>query len=142
MSTKKDLENYLTEKHSVEKPVIRRGQGMKLSTEEPSESPSRVIDENSQAANEETSVAGSTTILNSQKRTKAQSHNRTSAKKTDEAKTTLQPKRINRGYKLREDLIKGCKQVALNEDRKLYEVMEEALTQYLSQKGINQGKHV
>ncbi len=39
--------------------------------------------------------------------------------------------RVNRGYKLREDLIDGCKQIALNQHRKLYEVMEDALSEYL-----------
>jgi hypothetical protein len=39
--------------------------------------------------------------------------------------------RVNRGYKLREDLIDGCKRLALDQHRKLYEVMEEALSEYL-----------
>jgi hypothetical protein len=43
-------------------------------------------------------------------------------------------KRVNRGYALREDLIKQCKRIALEEDRALYEVMEEALEQYLERK--------
>jgi hypothetical protein len=47
------------------------------------------------------------------------------------------PERVNRGYKLREDLIMACKLVALQERRKLYEVMEEALERYLDSK--NQG---
>lgn len=41
-------------------------------------------------------------------------------------------KRVNRGYMLREDLIKACKQLALDEDRNLYEVMEDALEQYVA----------
>jgi len=53
----------------------------------------------------------------------AQSHNRTNA-----------PLRVNRGYKLREDLIKQCKRLALDEDRTLYEVMEEAIEEYLARK--------
>jgi hypothetical protein len=36
---------------------------------------------------------------------------------------------------LREDLILGCKRLALNDGRKLYEVMEEALAEYLSRHG-------
>lgn len=43
-------------------------------------------------------------------------------------------KRVNRGYKLREDLIKACKHIALDEDRTLYEVMEEALAEYIARK--------
>jgi hypothetical protein len=58
----------------------------------------------------------------------------------DSAKThhrTIAPseqiKRVNRGYKLREDLIKACKQRALDTNRMLYEVMEAALTDYLEE---------
>jgi hypothetical protein len=39
--------------------------------------------------------------------------------------------RVNRGYKLREDLIKACKQIALDTNRNLYEVMEAALSEYI-----------
>lgn len=52
--------------------------------------------------------------------------------KTHQRTTT--PERIARGYKFREDLIKQCKQIALDEDRKLYEVMEEALEEYIARK--------
>ena len=41
---------------------------------------------------------------------------------------------MNRGYMLREDLILACKQAALSDGRKLYEVMEEALAEYLSRR--------
>ncbi len=44
------------------------------------------------------------------------------------------PTRVNRGYKLREDLIKACKRVALEEDRNLYEIMEQALEEYLDRR--------
>lgn len=46
----------------------------------------------------------------------------------------IEPNRVNRGYKLREDLIKSLKRIALEEDRLLYEVMEEALVEYLDRK--------
>ena len=39
--------------------------------------------------------------------------------------------RTKRGYALREDLVKACKLYAVEHDRLLYEVMEEALEQYL-----------
>jgi hypothetical protein len=45
-----------------------------------------------------------------------------------------EPKRVSRGYKLREDLIKSLKRIALEEDRLLYEVMEEAMVEYLERK--------
>src|SRR5437763_15775643 len=40
-------------------------------------------------------------------------------------------KRRKLGYEIREALIRQCKQVALDEDRKIYEVIEEALEEYL-----------
>jgi hypothetical protein len=55
----------------------------------------------------------------------AKTHERTNA-----------PERIARGYKFREDLIIQCKLIALNERRKLYEVMEEALEEYIARKQI------
>jgi hypothetical protein len=44
-------------------------------------------------------------------------------------------KRVNRGYKLREDVIKELKLIAVYEDRNLYQVMEEAIEQYLERRG-------
>jgi hypothetical protein len=59
--------------------------------------------------------------------TSAKTHDRTNAQTHN---------RVNRGYKLREDLIKDCKRLALEQSRKLYEVMEDALSEYLDrQKG-------
>ncbi len=57
-------------------------------------------------------------------------HLSTSAK-TQERINAQSHTRVNRGYKLREDLIKACKQIALDTNRNLYEVMEEALSEYI-----------
>lgn len=46
----------------------------------------------------------------------------------------LKQKRVNRGYALREDLIKELKLIAVREDRNLYQVMEEAIEQYLERR--------
>jgi len=78
------------------KPVIRRGQGVHLSTDE---SPP--------------------VVLGAQDPSISETH-------------PVTAKRINRGYMLREDLILGCKRLALRDGRKLYEVMEDALSEYLS----------
>jgi hypothetical protein len=43
-------------------------------------------------------------------------------------------KRRKLGYEIREDLIRQCKQVALDRDRKIYEVIEEALVEYLAKR--------
>ncbi|MBA2680074.1 MAG: hypothetical protein H0U76_16965 [Ktedonobacteraceae bacterium] len=42
--------------------------------------------------------------------------------------------RVNRGYKLREDLIKECKRIAIDDEKHLYDVMEEALVQYIERR--------
>jgi hypothetical protein len=105
MTAKRKLDDMLADENS--KPVIRRGQGVRLSTEE-----------------------APPVVLGTQDRTIAETQNRTVAE--------TQPnvtKRVNRGYMLREDLILGCKRLALNDGRKLYEVMEEALAEYLSRHG-------
>jgi len=52
-------------------------------------------------------------------------------------KDTKTPERVARGYKFREDLIKQCKQIALDDGKKLYEVMEEALSEYIARKRID-----
>lgn len=44
------------------------------------------------------------------------------------------PKRVNRGFTIREDVIKLLRHVAFEEDRHLYEVVEEALIAYLKKK--------
>lgn len=81
------------------KPIIRRGQGVRLSTDQAEETPQ--IEEG----------------------TIALSHNRIIAPEKIQ--------RVNRGYKLREDVIKACKTLANDTDRNLYEIMETALIDYL-----------
>src|SRR3712207_5546969 len=92
------------------KPVLRRGRGIGLSTDVP--------------AVEEPAV-GSTQDSDS-----ANSRIRESA--------PPRPKRIKRGYELRGDLISRLKRIALDEERKLYEVMEEAFEVYLAQRDKDQ----
>jgi hypothetical protein len=95
---------------STSKPEIRRGTGMRLSTEG--------------AANAETQDR---TIAPSHDSEIAQSQNRKPAKAQG-------PKRVNRGYMLREDLVKEFKLIAVREDRNMYEVMEQALQEYLERR--------
>ena len=45
--------------------------------------------------------------------------------------------RPSKGFKLRSDVADACKLVAAQEKRKLYEVMEEALIEYLQKHGVN-----
>ena len=61
-----------------------------------------------------------------EKKSEEKSHNRTFAQ--SHQNTIV---RINRGYKLREDIIKDLKKLATDSNKKLYEVMEEAMLDYL-----------
>ena len=87
---------------------IRRGRGVHLSTEVPEEVPAPQVAAPPIDAVDEP----------------AQTHKRTNAQ-------THQTVRVNRGYALREEYIKQLKRIAIEEDRKLYEVMDDALAQYL-----------
>ena len=108
------------------KPAIRRGQGLRLSTEAPAAEPQ----ERSIAASQSSEAAAS----QSSDFAASQSSDFATSQKRRNAETQRGPKRVNRGYMLREDLIKDFKRLAVEEDRKLYEVMEEALEQYLAQR--------
>ena len=93
------------------KPQIRRGPPVRLSTEA---APA--------AEAQERAIAGtqSSAIAETQKRTIAE--------------TQGKPKRVNRGYMLREDLIRDMRVLAVQEGRNLYEVMEEAFEAYLERR--------
>jgi hypothetical protein len=99
MASRHTLTDMLTED---EKPAIRRGRGVQLSTDVPPTDP----------------PASTPASAISHNRTNAQSH-------------IDPPIRVNRGYKLREDLIRRCKRLAVDRGRPLYEVMEAALEEYL-----------
>jgi hypothetical protein len=105
-SKKKDLSGLLGVDQAP--PVLRRGQGLRLSTEA-------------------TTDQG---VPTKQAHAKHRSGSSASARPA----SSSEPKRVSRGYKLRVDLVKACKRLALEEDRNLYEVMEEALEAYLSSK--------
>jgi len=103
MASKNKLLSLLTGQE--QKPAIRRGQGMKLSTE--------------------------TQIQERPNEESAQVQNSTSAF----VHKSTQDIRPSKGYKIRTDIAKECKRLAVDESRPLYEVMEEALTEYLQKHG-------
>ena len=117
--------------------TIRRGQGVRLSTDVgPEGGTSQLVSSNTAAG----AIGLDTTT--SQKRENTKSHSRNSANshkriiaKTHKNGTTISQnhplKRVNRGYMLREDLIRELKMIAARDGRNLYEVMEEALEKYL-----------
>ena len=90
---------------------IRRGRGFQLSTEKAAEE---------QRTNEEASPSVS--------------RNQEIEKSRNRESVVEKPRRIKRGYELREDLVKAFKVTAAEEGRKIYEVMEEALEQYLERR--------
>lgn len=47
------------------------------------------------------------------------------------------PKRVKRGYALREDLIHKCKRIAVREDKPLYQIMEEGLELLISSRSTH-----
>jgi len=69
-------------------------------------------------------------------RTSALTHERGIVEKRDGDSA---PKRVNRGYMLREDVVRDLRVLAVLEGRKLYEVMEEALMAYLAQRRSTYG---
>jgi len=98
---------------------IPRGPGFRLSTdvaqEAPATSPAEPI--------AEPQISNSAEVP---ERTNAETQNR---------KKAPQPIRVNRGVSVREDLIIECKRLALDDRRKLYEILDEALTEYLQRRG-------
>lgn len=99
---------------NTSRPAIRRGQGIRLSTDQPA-TPELPVDVPS--ANQEIEKSGK------------------------EERTKQKVKRVKPGYELREDLVKACKRIAFEEERHNYEIVEEALEQYLARRaaGSQQG---
>jgi hypothetical protein len=98
---------------------IPRGPGFRLSTEAteaPADSPAAGLVAESQISNP----------AEMPERSNAETQNR---------KKAVQPIRVNRGVSVREDLIIECKRLALDDRRKLYEILDEALTEYLQRRG-------
>lgn len=127
---------------STAKPTLRRGQGVRLSTEaaEPAPPTPEAPPQERETANphnrtslelQEVPVSAPTTAPPLSVPPPAAATAPVTAPK---APTATEHKRINRGYKLREDLVKACKRLAIDEDQALYEVMEAAILAYLKEK--------
>ena len=111
MSTKKKLGDMLPDEPA--KPVIRRGQGIRFSTDstdgEEIEKSRNVEIENSRDVEMEKTIK--------------------SGRKTQGIE------RVKPGYEVRKDLLLAVKRLALDEDRFNYEIVEDALEAYLRSKG-------
>ncbi len=126
MAGKKNLDDMLTQETS--KPPIRRGQGIRLSTDTPVDTPDAV------PAPPPPNDAQLPTMLENvqvRKLENAQASKRTSAQSPDVPERVT---RVSQGQRLRVDLVKQLKRIAVEEDRKLYEVMEEAIAEYLDRR--------
>lgn len=64
--------------------------------------------------------------------TSAQVHKNTSAPEAKKTKTV----RTSHGLRMRDDLLKQCKRLALEKEQPLYLVIEDALAEYLARHGI------
>lgn len=126
-------------------PTIRRGQGFGLSTDPV---PTAPVETSANAQAPERSGAETPVSVDAQEhiggradvpeRTDAQKPERSDVKRrkrTTALTATPQPAselvRVSQGFRIRADLIKRCRIVAAQQDRKMYELLEEALTGYL-----------
>jgi hypothetical protein len=130
------LKNTLGETSAV--PPLRRGKGIQLSVDERTNAPTHErtnapTHERTNAPTHERTNAPTHERTNAptHERTNAPTHERTNAAAAGELDKVSTYERVNRGYKLREDLIHECRLTALTQKRKLYEVMEDALAEYL-----------
>ena len=76
-------------------------------------------------------ISTETAVPGAQTETSAQAQNRTSAK--SRPRTEADEFRIKRGYALDLRLIDRCKTMGIRKHKKLYQIMEEALTRYLEE---------
>ncbi len=90
-------------------PTIQRGRGVTLSTATP--------------------VDGGEEL----KRQNAKTPHGFKAEKPN-GETAHEPERTSRGFAIRTDLVKAMKRVAIDDDKKLYEVLEAAIEQYLDRR--------
>ena len=109
MPGRKDMNKLLATTPS-KRPDLRRGPGYRLSTE----------------AEEAPPVPEAVTSGNLE--------NQNSTNKPQENAVV----RVKLGYKVREDLLKQIKRVAFDDDRFVYEIMEDAFAAYLADRAANQ----
>ncbi len=110
MAGKKSLDEVLS--GELPTPIIRRGHGVRLSTDSEEGEQSMQPQEIEKSRNLE-------------------------IEKPRMQGARSKVKRIKPGYELREDLIKACKRIAFEEERHIYEVIEEAIEEYLKRRKHN-----
>lgn len=154
MPDKRKLDDLLAQQYSP--PPIRRGEGVKLSTDLlPAEVPSPAEEQpilaaaptnetgdaqghkrtRAQTYNTTRATANEGTSAQRPRASNAQTHKRTNAQVPIEAERVT---RVSQGQRLRVDLIRALKQIALDDNRKLYQVMEEAIEEYVQRRRRSQ----
>ena len=112
MANRKKLEELLPEEPTS--PVIRRGKGIHLSTD---------------VQQEQQAEPASPTSGELENGRKVEIEKRTSSRQGNRIE------RVKPGYEVRKDLLQAVKRLAVDEDRFNYEIVEEALEEYLRKKG-------
>jgi hypothetical protein len=135
MPTKKEPAALLDDDPS--KPPLRRGRGLRLSTEPPKQSAARRKVGAAQA-DPAPKQATATRPAAGRKPVPATPAAAITAAESDPAEATLaalaetqEPQRRKREFRLRRDLLKACKRIARGQNRKLTEVIEAALKEYI-----------
>ena len=113
MTNKKKLGALLPDEPP--RPVIRRGQGVRLSTDAPAQQEEIEKQTNVEAEKSANVEAEKSTEVEIEKRRKVE--------------------RTKPGYEIRTDLLRAVKRLAVDENRFNYEIIEEALEEYLTKKG-------
>lgn len=116
---KPDLKNY--KKAPKDYPLSPQG-------EPPQDSENAVMLEGTNALTQDSENAlthnGNSAIM-------PESENALTHESTNAKVPPVEPERKSQGFKLRTSLIKSLKRIALEEDRHLYDIMEEALSEYI-----------
>ncbi len=118
----------------LDKGAIKRGKGFTLSTEEPQQESAQVhISTDAEVQESTSALVHKSKDTEGQNNTSVPMHKSTNALVHKETEDT----RPSKGYKLRTDVADACKLFAVLHKRKLYEVMEEALIEYLQKHGVD-----
>jgi hypothetical protein len=145
MPTKKDLAALLSE--TPQRP-LRRGRGLRLSrpskqAQESASKPSGMLEPSSPPESSSLAESSANVAVPSPVPDAAAPGADIPAGEPIESVAatdadTLKPERKKRKILLRKDLLKQCKQIARAQDRKLYEVIESALEEYLQRHGAHE----
>ncbi|HJZ50363.1 MAG TPA: hypothetical protein VKE41_24500 [Roseiflexaceae bacterium] len=147
MPTKKDLAALLSE---TPQPPLRRGRGLRLSRAS-QQTPNAPVEADASPVpssrvdappSEEDPEVDASVEAPGEPTTAAPDSSATAAQQVETAAASdvvsPEPARDRRKIKLRKDLLKECKRLAHAQDRKLYQVIESALEDYVQRHGARE----